>query len=130
MTKLQFLDMYPWFATLPDALLTDLVDRSNPRFADLEEDAEEARRLWIAHKLTLFARTALPTDASSFPSVREISAAADTFHETAKHVGDVSVSLSDTSASVASSSTDLPLTLYGRQLLSLLLLSGATRYIP
>ena len=130
MTKEQFLSVYPWFSSLPDAILTDLVDRSNPRFADLEEDAEEARRLWIAHKLTLFARTALPTDASSFPSVREISSAADTFHETSKHVGDVSISLSDTSAHLSSESTDLSLTLYGRQLLSLLLPSTYPRYVP
>ena len=57
MTKEAFLAFYPQFAAVPDAVVTEYVDQSNARFGDFLDMTEEARRLYVAHKLTLYAQT-------------------------------------------------------------------------
>ena len=62
MTQAEFTAFYPQFAGFtPAVVLTEYIRQANKRFAVFsEEDAEEARRLYTAHKLTMYARTALP----------------------------------------------------------------------
>ena len=61
-----FVAFYPQFAGFtPAVVLTEYIRQANARFSSFsEEDAEEARRLYTAHKLTLYARTALPDGAT------------------------------------------------------------------
>ena len=62
MTQAEFTAFYPQFAGFtPAVVLTEYIRQANDRFSSFtEEDAEEARRLYTAHKLTMYARTALP----------------------------------------------------------------------
>ena len=62
MTQSDFTAFYPQFAGFtPAVVLTEYIRQANDRFASFtEEDAEEARRLYTAHKLTMYARVALP----------------------------------------------------------------------
>ena len=64
MTEAEFTSYYPQFAGFqPAFVLSSCIAQANARFASFTaEDAAEARRLFTAHKLTLYARTAL-TDA-------------------------------------------------------------------
>ena len=57
MTTEDFLTFYPQFSGVPQTILQSFVDSANLRFDEFAEDAEEARRLLTAHKLTLYART-------------------------------------------------------------------------
>ena len=58
MTKEEFLAFYPQFdSSFPSLVLDAYVVQANARFDQFEEDAEEARRLFVAHKLTMYART-------------------------------------------------------------------------
>ena len=63
MTQAEFTAFYPQFAGFtPAVVLTEYIRQANARFSSFtEEDAEEARRLYAAHRLTLYARVALPT---------------------------------------------------------------------
>ena len=98
----------------------------------LPEDAEKARRLYTAHRLTLYARVALPEGTT--PSKAAIAAAGQSQQKIAsKKVGEVSVTYSSGTSSTASVSTDLAdlsETSFGLQLLSLLNLYSMTRYVP
>ena len=62
MTQAEFTAFYPQFAGFtPAVVLTEYIRQANDRFSSFtEEDAEEARRLYTAHKLTMYARVALP----------------------------------------------------------------------
>ena len=62
MSIAEFTAFYPQFAGFtPVVVLTEYIRQANARFASFsEEDAEEARRLYTAHKLTMYARVALP----------------------------------------------------------------------
>ena len=62
MTQSDFTSFYPQFAGFtPAVVLTEYIRQANARFSSFtEEDAEEARRLYAAHKLTMYARVALP----------------------------------------------------------------------
>ncbi len=62
MTQSDFTAFYPQFTGFtPAVVLTTYVAQANARFgAFAPEDAEEARRLYTAHRLTLYARVALP----------------------------------------------------------------------
>ena len=62
MTLAEFTAFYPQFAGFTPALvLTTYIAQANERFTAFSEtDAEEARRLYVAHKLTLYVRIALP----------------------------------------------------------------------
>ena len=61
-----FTAFYPQFAGFtPVVVLTEYIRQANARFASFsEEDAEEARRLYTAHKLTMYAGGEPPATAS------------------------------------------------------------------
>ena len=130
-----FVAFYPQFAGFtPAVVLTEYIRQANSRFSSFsEEDAEEARRLYAAHKLTLYARTALPDGAT--PSKAAIATAGQAQQKIAsKKVGEVAVTYSSgTSSSSVSAQTDLadlPETSFGLQLLSLIKLYSRSVYVP
>ena len=135
MTQPEFISFYPQFTGFtPAIVLTAYIAQANARFSSFtEEDAEEARRLYTAHRLTMYARVALPDGAT--PSKSAIAAAGHAQPKIAsKKVGEVAVTyLSGTSSSCASVTTglaDLTETDYGLQLLSLIRLYSRSMYIP
>ena len=130
-----FVAFYPQFAGFtPVVVLTEYIRQANARFCSFsEEDAEEARRLYAAHKLTLYSRTALPDGAT--PSKAAIATAGQAQQKIAsKKVGEVAVTYSSgTSSSSVSAQTDLadlPETSFGLQLLSLIKLYSRSVYVP
>ena len=136
MTAADFLSFYPQFSeVIPPAVLDTYVGAANLRFTDFDEDAEEARRLYVAHKLTLYAKTmpASSSGSSASSSYASLASAGDGSKITSKKVDGVSVTYaSGTSSSAASSSklSDLEETIFGLQLLTLLRIHACTRYIP
>ena len=124
MTASEFLSFYPQFSAMPESVLTDFVRSANERFEYLGSDTELARRLFTAHRLTLYARTS----ASSGASAEAISSAGDNSMITGKHVGELSVSYAVRGS--ADSHSDLSLTTYGVQLNALLRIHGYSRYVP
>ena len=135
MTQEEFVAFYPQFANFtPAVVLSTYVVQANARFSAFSpEDAEEARRLYTAHRLTLYARVALPEGTT--PSKSAIAAAGQAQQKIAsKKVGEVSVTYSSgTSSSSMSTQTDLAdltETSFGLQLLSLLQLYCFSRYVP
>ncbi len=134
MTQAEFTAFYPQFAGFtPTVVLTTYIAQANARFSSFSpEDAEEARRLFTAHRLTLYARVALPDGVT--PSKSAIAAAGQSQQRVAsKKVGEVSVTYSSGTSSTASVSTDLSdltASSFGLQLLSLLNLYSMTRYVP
>ena len=132
MTDQSFLAFYPQFSSFSQGVvLPEYIRQANARFSDFGEDAEEARRLLVAHKLTLYAMSCPP---AADPSMAQIAAAGRGSRQeiASKKVGEVSVSYSESSTSATASTNlrDLPETVYGLQLLSLLKLYGFSRYIP
>ena len=135
MTPAEFTAFYPQFAGFtPAIVMTTYIGQANARFGTFSpEDAEEARRLYVAHRLTLYARVALPDGTT--PSKAAIAAAGQAQQKIAgKKVGEVSVSYatgaSSSSVSASSDLADLTETSFGLQLLSLLRLYSMTRYVP
>ena len=135
MTQAEFTAFYPQFAGFtPAVVMTTYIGQANARFESFSpEDAEEARRLYTAHRLTLYARVALPENTT--PSKAAIAAAGQRQQEIAsKKVGEVSVTYSSgaSSASISAQTdlADLTETSFGLQLLSLLKLYSFTRYVP
>ena len=135
MTQEEFIAFYPQFAGFtPAVVMTTYIAQANGRFSSFSpEDAEEARRLFTAHRLTLYARVALPEN--TVPTKAAIAAAGQSQQRVAsKKVGEVSVTYSSgTSSSSMSTQTDLAdltETSFGLQLLSLLKLYSVTRYVP
>ena len=134
MTQSEFVAFYPQFQGFtPAVVLTTYIAQANARFSSFSpEDAEEARRLFTAHRLTLYARVALPENTT--PGKAAIAAAGQSQQKIAsKKVGEVSVTYSSGTSSTASVSTDLAdltETSFGLQLLSLLKLYSMTRYVP
>ena len=134
MTESDFTAFYPQFAGFtPAVVLAAYVAQANERFSDFSaSDAEEARRLYAAHRLTLYARVALPDNTT--PSKAAIAAAGQSQQKIAsKKVGEVAVTYSSGTSSSSSVSTDLadlPETSFGLQLLSLLRLYGRSVYVP
>ena len=97
------------------------------------KDAEEARRLYAAHKLTLYARTALPEEVS--PTMARVAEAGRAQQRIAgKKVGEVSVTYAAGAFSAAASASadlaELTETSFGLQLLSLVRLYSRSAYIP
>ena len=135
MTETEFTSYYPQFAGFePAFVLSSCIAQANARFsAFTAEDAEEARRLYAAHKLTLYARTALPDEIAATKA--QIAAAGQPPQRiTGKKAGEVSVTYA-AGASPASSAAstvlaDLPETTFGLQLLSLIRLYSRSVYIP
>ena len=135
MTQAEFTAFYPQFAGFtPAVVMTAYIGQANARFESFSpEDAEEARRLYTAHRLTLYARVALPDGV--VPSKAAIAAAGQRQQEIAsKKVGEVSVTYSSGAASASISAqtdfADLTETSFGLQLLSLLQLYSMSRYVP
>ena len=135
MTQAEFTAFYPQFTGFtPAIVMTTYIAQANERFGSFTEtDAEEARRLYTAHRLTLYARVALPENTT--PTKAAIAAAGQSQQKIAsKKVGEVSVTYSSgtSSGSVSAQTdlTDLTETSFGLQLLSLLQLYSMTRYVP
>ena len=135
MTQSDFVAFYPQFAGFtPAVVLTEYIRQANTRFTSFsEEDAEEARRLYAAHKLTLYARIALPEGVTSSKSA--IAAAGQAQQKIAsKKVGEVAVTYasgsSSSSGSVSTDMADLTETSFGMQLLGLIKLYGRSVYVP
>ena len=100
MTSELFLAFYPQFGSIPTIVLNEYVEQSNLRFDDFGESAEEARRLYIAHKLTLYAQTFVPSQSGS-PTITGMSMLAGagvSAQALSKSVGGVSVSKSEGNA--------------------------------
>ena len=119
MTQQEFTAFYPQFDGFALAVvMAAYIGQANERFSAFAPvDAEEARRLYTAHKLTMYARSA---------GVAKQRIAS-------KKVGEVSVTyMSGTSSSfsVPGDLADLPETDYGLQLLSLIRLYARPVYIP
>ena len=135
MTAAEFTAFYPQFAGFtPAVVLAEYIRQANARFSDfVPEDAEEARRLYTAHKLTMYARTALPEDAVLSKSA--IAAAGEARQKiTGKKIGEVSVTYSSgtssSSLSVRTGLADLTETDFGLQLLSLIRMYARPVYVP
>ena len=138
MTSADFLAFYPQFSeVIPPAVLDSYVGAASLRFTDFGEDAEEARRLFVAHKLTLYAKT-MPASSSSGSSAASsyaaLASAGDGSKITSKKVDGVSVTYASGASSSSSASSsklaDLSETIFGLQLLTLLRVHAYTRYIP
>ena len=134
LTSSDFLDFYPQFSSFSQGVvLTEYLRQANARFGDFGEDAEEARRLYVAHKLTLYSASMPAPGVTPTPAVLATSGRGAMQEVSSKKVGDVSISY-DTSSSVAASVStglaDLKETVYGLQLLSLIQMYGVAQYIP
>ena len=134
MTIEQFVAFYPQFANFEPAIVAqEFLDLANARFGDFGPDTNEARRLFMAHKLTLYAFTALPADAAA--TMEKIAAAGKAQGSqqiSSKKVDDVQISYassSNMSASASTSFADLTETEYGMQLLTLIRQHSRSRYI-
>ena len=95
------------------------------------EDAEEARRLYTAHKLTMYARVALPDGVT--PTKAQIAAASQARQKIAsKKVGEVAVTYSSgaSSSSVSTDLADMTETDFGMQLLGLMKMYARSVYVP
>ncbi len=133
MTQAEFTAFYPQFAGFtPAFVLSVYITQANDRFTFFSDaDAEEARRLYVAHKLTLYARMALPDEIT--PTKAQLAAAGQVQRVASKKVGEVSVTYATGASSTASVSTDLAdltETDFGLQLLGLIKLYGRSVYIP
>ncbi len=129
-----FLAFYPQFSSFSQGVvLTEYLRQANARFSDFGEDVEEARRLYVAHKLTLYAASTPPEGVTPTPAVIATAGRGAMQEVSSKKVGEVQVSYSTSSsvsASVSTSLSDLKETVYGLQLLSLLQLHSFTKYVP
>lgn len=99
MTRADFIEFYPQFAAIPEAVCNEYIRQAELRFGDFEDMTDEARRLYVAHKLTLYAQTyaEIPT-ASSAAAMKKLAGSGVAAQELSKTVGGVSVSKSEGSA--------------------------------
>ncbi len=136
MTAEGFLAFYPQFTgAFPGIVLDAYVELANARFDDYEEDIEEARRLYVAHKLTMYAKTvpAGSVEGGGVVSFSSLASAGDGASVTSKRVENVAVTYSTGGASSSSSLSglaDLNETEFGKQLLGLIRLHSFPRYVP
>ena len=136
MTQAEFTAFYPQFAGFtPVVVMTEYIRQANKRFSAFSaEDAEEARRLYTAHKLTMYARMALPE--GDTPSKSAIAAAASQARQkiASKKVGEVAVTYSSgassSSVSVQTDLANLTETDFGMQLLGLIKMYARSVYVP
>ena len=132
-TAVSFLSFYPQFSSFAGgAALPEYLRQANARFGDFGEDADEARRLYAAHKLTLYSASMLPENVTPTSAVIAAAGRGALQEVSSRKVGEVSVTYSETSSdsSVSTGLADLKKTTFGLQLLSLLRLYGFSRYIP
>ena len=134
MTSEDFVAFYPQFGAIPDVVRDEYVSQSNLRFDDFLDSAEEARRLYVAHKLTLYAQTYVPDQggAATPRSMAALAGAGVSAQALSKSVGGVSVSKSEGSAlSSISGFGEWKQTEFGLQLIGLAKIAVAGgRYIP
>ena len=100
MTKADFLAFYPQFAAIPEAVINEYVNQANARFGDFLDMTEEARRLYIAHKLTLYAQTYadVTQQTPAAAGMKKLAGSGVAAQALSKTVGGVSVSKSEGSA--------------------------------
>ena len=132
MTQSEFIAFYPQFAGFtPAVVMTAYIRQANDRFSSFtEEDAEEARRLYTAHKLTMYARAALQEGTAA--SKAAIAAAGRAQQRIAsKKVGEVAVTYATSSfaGSVSTDLADLTETDFGMQLLGLIKAYSRSVYV-
>lgn len=134
MTADAFIVFYPQFTVFPQIVLDEYTAQANLRFSECLDAAEEARRLYVAHKLTLYAQTYAETDTNVSPAVamKKIAGAGVAAQALSKSVGGVSVSKSEGSAlGSISGYGELKQTEFGLQLIQLLKIATAGgRYVP
>ena len=141
MTQQDFVAFYPQFSGFtPAVVLREYISQANGRFSEFDEaDMEEARRLYVAHKLTLYSFTVPAPDGSgsSAPSAADIAAAGKAVavkqQVSSKKVGEVAVSYTTGSymaSGVETALADLTETAYGLQLLTLIRMYDRPRYVP
>jgi len=132
MTAAEFMAFYPQFdQVFPEIVVSSYVEEANLRFSDFGEDAEAARRLYVAHRLTLYAKT-MPATAGAV-SYSALASAGAGCRITSEQVDGVAVTYSSGTSSSASSESefaDFDETIYGMQLLALIRMYSYTRYIP
>ena len=131
MTEASFLSWYPQFESFaPAFVLRETVSRASGMFAGMEpEDAEEARRLYTAHRLTLYA-LAQP-ESGTGPQAAAAAGKTALQRVASRKVGEVSVTYAENaSAGQGGCFADLAETVWGIQLLGLMRLYPGTRYIP
>ena len=134
MTQEAFVAFYPQFAGFtPAEVLSAYVSQANRRFSAYDpEDAEEARRLYAAHKLTLYARTSLPDGIP--PDRARIAEAGQAKQRVAgKKAGEVSVTYAagaSSAFSLSAETADLAETDFGLQLLALVSRYRRPVYVP
>ena len=134
MTKEEFLAFYPQFTPIPTVVIEEYVQQSNSRFDEFCDAAEEARRLYVAHKLTLYAQTYAP-DGTGLPvavAMSKLSGAGVSAQALSKSVGGVSISKSEGSATSGLAGwAEWKQTEFGLQLIGLAKIAYAGgRYIP
>lgn len=134
-TRESFLAFYPVFAGFnPDLVMDEYIALANPRFTTFCEDADEARRLFVAHKLTLYARGVLIAglEDGATPTMEQIAAQGEASHEVASEkAGEVAVTYASSKASTIDTAfADLTESIYGLQLLSLIQAHSFGIYIP
>lgn len=132
LTAESFLAFYPQFSPYArSVVLSEYLRQANARFADFGADAEEARRLLVAHRLTMHAASSLPEGAESSQAALAEAARSALQTIVSRRVGEVSVSYAGILASSASAGfRELQATPFGLQLLSLLKQYGFSRYLP
>lgn len=132
MTASEFLAFYPQFTGVSEYVLDEYVDQSNLRFEEALDAAEECRRLYIAHKLTLWAQTFLPIEENGVPSMKALASSGVAAQSLSKSVGGVSVSKSEGSGvNSIQGFGELKQTAFGVQLIQLLkIATAAGRYVP
>ena len=132
-TVISFLSFYPQFSCFADSIvLPEYLRQANARFGDFGEDADEARRLYAAHKLTLYSASTPPGNVTPAPAVIATAGRGALQEVSSRKVGEVSVTYSETSSdsSVSTGLADLKKTTFGLQLLSLIRMYGFAQYIP
>ncbi len=135
MTAAEFTAFYPQFSGFtPAVVLDEYIRQANARFGSFPPaDREEARRLYTAHKLTMYARVALPDGVT--PTKAQIAAAGQAQQKIAsKKAGEVAVTYSSgtspASVSVRTGLADLTETSFGLQLSAFLRLYSRSVYVP
>ena len=134
-TRADFLAFYPHLQSFtPQLVLDSYISLANARFGDYDEKADPARRLYAAHNLVLYAR-ALPAARLTEAMSMIASTGKEEARVTQKRVDQVSVSYSYSSDTIrgsakSTSQGDLPETIYGIQLLSLIKARSFGKYVP
>ncbi|MBP5460615.1 MAG: DUF4054 domain-containing protein [Lachnospiraceae bacterium] len=134
MTAQEFTEFYPQFGSMPSVVLEEYVNQANLRFDEFLESTEEARRLYVAHKLTLYAQTYAPaTSGTATPtSMSKLAGSGVSAQALSKSVGGVSISKSEGSALASISGYgEWKQTEFGLQLITLAkIATSGVRYVP